>query len=158
MSGSAYLPLLLIARPWWTLSDLSLTLPDSQSWFFFPLALYFALSSCLSTSPLLFPPTLVYDEPENMLTAIPSVLLIKTLAVMGVATRRRATGACQCWSVFGDGEQVSWISPVFAWLLQQKVHNTWAILWCSCPEIHVTKRKEWKKAIRCILDWEPRDR
>lgn len=70
--------------------------PVSEFFFFF------ALSSCLSAPPH-FPPSLVYDEQENMLTAVPSVLLIKTLAVMGVASRHRATGACQCWSVFGDG-------------------------------------------------------
>lgn len=47
----------------------------------------FSMPICLSfPSPsLFFPPSLVYDEQENMLTDIPSVPLIKTLAVMGAA-------------------------------------------------------------------------
>lgn len=74
-------PQRLITRLWWTLSHLSLHLPDSQSAFYSSLNFRHFLSAHRSIPPH---KSSLYDDLKNMLACNLSVPLIKALAVMGV--------------------------------------------------------------------------
>ena len=104
---SAYLPLLHNK----TMMDLITPVTHLTASFisgFFSRSISHFLWAYLSFFPLSFP--IIFDEQENMLTCVPSVLQIKTLA--------QGSRLLSVLVHFGAGKQVSWISPGFAWLLR----------------------------------------